>query len=311
MSHSTHHAEENHQPLIGPPDWAVIAALLALFAGAVIGSRAAHAASQPGDWASWLEGLLQNVAAGTLGALLAFIAIEGTRRGRERRTTAEAGRALRQQIAEDMAAHLSAFVQGQILARLRAGRTPEERQPILDEMMAGGLLHGVDLRGANLQRARLQEADLAGANLEEASLPAANLRRADLSGATLQQADLQGADLQDANLRGANLHRANLRGANLQGANLSEAQFVTDRQLSQALKLWRATLPDGTRYDGRFELVADIQEARGLGVDSYNPDLMARWYAYPSQPYDGRALARWMRGEDAGPDDEADEGTVS
>lgn len=317
MSDHSDHMERQRQPLVGPPDWAVIGALLALFAGAVIGSRAAHAAGQGVDWAAWLDGLLRSVAAGALGALLLFIALELTRRGRERRAAAEAERerrqdlrTLRQQISEDMAAYLSDFIQGQILSRLRAARTPEERQPILDEMMSGGLLRGVDLSEVNLQRARLAEADLHAADLSGASLPAANLHRANLSDANLQQADIQGADLLDANLQGANLHRANLRGANLQGANLEGAQFTTDRQLSQALKLWRATLPDGSRYDGRFDLAADGQEARGHGVDSYDPALMARWYAYPGGPYDARALARWMQGKEVGQDDEADEGMV-
>lgn len=296
--------------LIGPPDWAATGTLLAFFVGAVVGSLAAHAASRQGDWLVWLGGLLQSAAGGAFGALIVFIAIEAIRRRRER-DAAEVSecmrkddlQVLRQQIAEDITGQLWVFVQGQMISRLRAARTPEERQPILDEMMSSDLLCGAGLTGANLQRARLVEATLSNANLSGASLPASNLRRADLSGANLHRADFQGADLSEANLKGANLHRANLRGANLQGANLEGVGFVAAQQITQALKLWRATMPDGSRYDGRFHLEADIEDARGLGIDSHVPELMARWYAYPGSPYDGRALARWMKGEDVMPKD--------
>ena len=283
----------------GPPDWVGVGIALAVFIGAAVGLWIVRA-----DWTAWSAGLLQAAAAGAFGAFLVLAALGINRRraaDESARTRRDDLAALRRQMADDVTARLGDFIRGQVVARLRAAQTPEERQPILDEMMAADLLRGLDLTGGNLQRARLPEANLSAANLTEASLPAANLRRANLAGAVLHRADFQGADLSDADLQGANLHRANLRGANLQGANLAGAGFVTDRQLAQALKLWRATLPDGSRYDGRFNLEADIQDARGLGVNSYDPALLARWYAYPGQPYDGRALARWMRGDDTPP----------
>ena len=66
--------------------------------------------------------------------------------------------------------------------------------------------------------------------------------------------------------------------ADLSGINLFRAK-VTDEQLSQAKCLYRATMPDGGRYDGRLNLEGDIELARGEGIDSGDADAMAHWYA--------------------------------
>ena len=52
------------------------------------------------------------------------------------------------------------------------------------------ILHGSDLRSADLSGADLRSADLSGADLRYS-----NLRSADLSGADLRSADLSGADI--------------------------------------------------------------------------------------------------------------------
>ena len=149
------------------------------------------------------------------------------------------------------------------------------------------------LRGADLRKANLQEATLWEANLQEAYLAEANLQKANLWEANLQEANLIFANLQRAQLEYANLQAANLGSANLQGAsparvNLQEADLtnanlryapIFDDQLAKANRLKAATLPDGTRYDGRFNLAGDIENARADGVNTDDPAEMARWYA--------------------------------
>ena len=107
---------------------------------------------------------------------------------------------------------------------------------------------GMDLRGANLRRARwgtsylgyshLQCADLSGSvfglgkpggGFHFASLVFADLRGANLSGAKLQ------ADMTEAKLDGANLDGADFTGANLNGVDFSQA-----RHLDRAIGLDRA-----------------------------------------------------------------------
>ena len=69
---------------------------------------------------------------------------------------------------------------------------------------------------------------------------------------------------------------------NLKNANLTEADFsravVDDEQLAEAHSLYGATMPNGDRYDGRFHLKGDLNEAQQKGIDIDDPDLMKRWY---------------------------------
>lgn len=116
-------------------------------------------------------------------------------------------------------------------------------------------------------RGQLEDGTLAGTSLRFVHLEGADLYKADLRKADFGMADLQWADLSLANLRGARLTRANLyksdfsradlRGANLFRANLQEARNLTGEQLAQAYRLWDAVMPDGSRYDGRFNLLGD------------------------------------------------------
>lgn len=87
-----------------------------------------------------------------------------------------------------------------------------------------------------------------------------------LTNGSLKKADLSWANLQDAYLSrvkmsGANLHRANLKGAHLQKSDL-EGVTVTDFQLAEARFLSTAIMPDGSRYDGRFNLPGDLAWVR-------------------------------------------------
>jgi uncharacterized protein YjbI with pentapeptide repeats len=151
-------------------------------------------------------------------------------------------------------AHLyRANLQGANLYRADLQRADLQAADLQQANLRGAILQEADLRGAILQRADLQAADLQqanlqGANLIKAHLYRANLQGANLGGAILQEADLWGAILGGANLGGANLGGANLQEANLELANL-QAAAVTDEQLSAALSLQGATMPDGQKYE--------------------------------------------------------------
>lgn len=91
--------------------------------------------------------------------------------------------------------------------------------------LAGAQLQGANLRGTNLERAVLEGCGLENAVLVRADLERARLRGAHLAGADLQQANLERAHLSQAELQGAGLQSANLERADLQGANLSAADL--------------------------------------------------------------------------------------
>ena len=84
--------------------------------------------------------------------------------------------------------------------------------------LAEAHLHGLDLMGANLDKADLHRADLRGTNLSDASLVGAHLE-------------------------GATFFRAVLDRADLAGAHLGGAQFLTGDQL-RAAKNWQSAYRD-------------------------------------------------------------------
>jgi hypothetical protein len=163
------------------------------------------------------------------------------------------------------------------LDRLLLAKTPEERQPILEEMAARQFLKGIflpssDLECLDLSFADFSRADLSGATLSSANLVGANFTGTTLSYATLSYASLHGAILTGAHLRGVDLHGADLRqadlshtmmrGANLMNTSLNDAVLrdsqlhganfqnadLLNADLSGAI-LDRAIMPDGAQWD--------------------------------------------------------------
>jgi len=108
-------------------------------------------------------------------------------------------------------------------------------------------LHGLDLSGVILTKARLLEAHLEGAKLRKAHLEEANLRYVHLERAALSEAYVRGADLRDAHLEGSHLERADLRDTHLEKANVQSARLPEARlrraQLQEA-NLTRAHLEE-------------------------------------------------------------------
>jgi uncharacterized protein YjbI with pentapeptide repeats len=150
----------------------------------------------------------------------------------------------------------------------------------VEELRLQGWLTDGSLRGAGLCRVQLQgmdlsEADLRDVDFHQAGLEAANLNRAKLQGARFTRANLSGADFSQAGLTNAEFYKANLRGA----VNLSE------HQLRHVKRLWGAILPSGETYDGRYNLPADLAQARWAKVDVTDPRLMAEFYGVSLETY--------------------------
>lgn len=179
-----------------------------------------------------------------------------------------------------------------------------------DGTLSNANLSSANLAGADLFRANLIQSNLQEANLSQTNLTEARLSGADMLGATLYRANLFRADLSSANLFRAKLIESNLqevfffqvdlRGADLKGAVLKGARLssthldgasVTISQLIQAAMLSGTTMPDGSRYDGRFNLPGDVQFATFLDMelDINDPAAMAGFYEV--------SLSDYMRGQ--------------
>jgi uncharacterized protein YjbI with pentapeptide repeats len=117
--------------------------------------------------------------------------------------------------------------------------------------------------------------------------------RVNLRNANLAFVNLSSSILNLSDLRGANLYGAKLHGIVLFGANLHQARYLNDSQLSKCSVLTHTTMPDGSRYDGRFCLEGDLRLAR----DYYERELlsdrdMAAWHGVTLNVYEaGQAWA--------------------
>lgn len=157
------------------------------------------------------------------------------------------------------------------------------------------ILESAKLNSTNLRRTRFSSADLSKAsfvkcdfessvlamtNMSEAILINCNFRNVDFSGAILQMANLSAS-----NLVGSFLSETTLDGACLYGANLQDVKELTIEQLLRVDILWGAIMPDGSIYDGRYNLKGDIKKAIQKGVDIKNPKAMAEFYEIPLAKY--------------------------
>lgn len=148
--------------------------------------------------------------------------------------------------------------------------------------LAGAFLNNAGLVSVNLREANLSGAYLRGTHLNGADLTGANLADATLSEATMAESLMLSGDVTEAELRSTALDDPQLSatdlGEVLEGANLRGA-IVTDDQLATVRSLKGATMPDGSRYDGRFILAGDILVAQMQGIDPDDSEALARWYA--------------------------------
>lgn len=150
----------------------------------------------------------------------------------------------------------------------------------LAEMRVRGWLTDGGLCGTALCQAQMENADLMGADLRnvdfhQATLDGADLRKARLNGVKFARASLQGVNFDQADLTYADLYKANLRGA----LNLTEQQLAGARQLMGAI------MPDGSTYDGRFNLPGDLARARWAKLDPDDPQSMAELYGVSLEDY--------------------------
>ena len=174
----------------------------------------------------------------------------------------------------------------QLIRKLRSPNN-ESALEAVEELRACGQLANGALIYASLRHAHLQGANLRGANLRKVSLGRANLQNADLSHANLEGTKLQGANLFEADLIGANL-----KDADLPQANLNRSRNLVDGQLIQVRRLCGAIMPNGIRYDGRFNLIGDITFARMGGIKTGDDLSMAEFYGVSVDEY--RCGQRWL-----------------
>ena len=169
---------------------------------------------------------------------------------------------------------------------LAAARQLKEKGWMADGSLAGKNFYNASLSNALLADANCKQAVFANANLMKATLYNANFAEA-----VLIYADLRGASMNGVNLSKSRLHRAKLDGATLVRANFKDSD-ITDHTLRSAAELRYATLPDGTKYDGRFRLQSELEMYSSFYQDEDTPENWAEFYDISVEEYiEGQAWA--------------------
>jgi len=179
----------------------------------------------------------------------------------------------------DQVDKLMALKDTQLVRMLRKSDHEVVLRAVYELRRRGRLSDGL-LEWTYLKFVHLQSADLSSVNLCKA-----NLSMADLQGANLSHAKLEGTRLSKANLRGCELAMASLKDASLSGANLQGACNVTVDQLSKVSTMRGATMPDNSRYDGRFNLSGDLCTIHNWRIDSNDPEAAADFYGVSLDDY--------------------------
>ncbi len=150
--------------------------------------------------------------------------------------------------------------QARTIAALRELDT--NRKNILFQFLRDANLNNVILVGASLEKFHFERVNLKGINLHKTNLIKANFTKANLFCTNMSEADLEEANFNFSTLEFTNLNHADVRGSHwkgtiiknsyFDGANL-EGAFITNDQLASIALSEKTTLPDGSKYDGRFD----------------------------------------------------------
>lgn len=103
-----------------------------------------------------------------------------------------------------------------------------------------------------------------------------------LDGEKFSGTNFEGACFTNASMIGANLTGCILIKADLKNAKLSYADFTNASidilTLEQAHSLWKAKMPNGSYYDGRYNLIGDIEMAKKMGYDLSDMNQFKQFY---------------------------------
>ncbi len=254
--------------------------VLLILSGFALGTSAGSLATHQmldggGTFLAWLNSWLQNVSTEMFGGFVTFVLIEVLIVSRREREARE-----REAMRKEAERLRGIEEQKRTLIRQMGSTLNDRAVQAVEDLRAHGWIEDGSLRGAKLSRAHLARAPLQRADLEDAQLFGTELQ-----GASLYQASLVNARMAAADLRRAKLGRADLRGASMEGVNMAGASGVGHRQLRVALRLKGATMTDGARYDGRYNLLGDARHARKQGHDHESPMSMAEYYGVALEVY--------------------------
>jgi uncharacterized protein YjbI with pentapeptide repeats len=147
---------------------------------------------------------------------------------------------------------------------------------------------GAHLGGANFQGANLKKSDFSKCFLEEVNFNSATIWNASFTSANIRNGKFENASLWQSNLENSYLQNCSFRNADLKGVNFNKANKLTVEQFIDMNELRGAIMPDGSLYDGRYELKGDLIKAQERNIDIRDDARMAEFYGVSLETYKSR-----------------------
>jgi hypothetical protein len=161
------------------------------------------------------------------------------------------------------------------LSKANLAHVSLERAILKDASLSNTDLRNANLIDVNMQNGFLQEIDLENANLWKGNLSSSIFEKVNFRDATLWQTNFQGSFLNDCNFESADM-----RSVNLKDATINDIACF-----KQAARLCGATMPDGQRYNGSYNLNGDIEDAKKRDHDINDPDAMSLFFGVSLDEY--------------------------
>lgn len=164
------------------------------------------------------------------------------------------------------------------LTSLAVSKDAQVSKNAVQELLAGGNFQDGLLEGANLAEVDFHDIGLPNSRLASAYLVSANFSGSILFGSDLSWANCGDVDFSNSSLARCNLvqgffHRANFELADLVGAQVALAEFtetnlrgatISPAQLASLFSLWGSIMPNGSKYNGRFNLPGDAEYYKNI-----------------------------------------------
>jgi uncharacterized protein YjbI with pentapeptide repeats len=139
--------------------------------------------------------------------------------------------------------------------------------------------------GANFQRANLKKSDFSECFLEEVNFNSATIWNANFTSANIRNGKFENASLWQSNLENSYLQNCSFRNADLKSVNFNKVNKLTVEQFIDMNELRGAIMPDGSLYDGRYELKGDLIKAQERNIDIRDDARMAEFYGVSLETY--------------------------
>ncbi|MGD8455541.1 MAG: pentapeptide repeat-containing protein [Anaerolineales bacterium] len=147
-----------------------------------------------------------------------------------------------------------------------------EKPPYAVVNLFGANFSDADLSGIYLSNTNFRHVNFKNCKFTKAHMPYSRMVECDLTNAVFDNANTPGIDFSDSDLTNASFINTNMLCANLNRSKINVEHLRNVKSLAGTI------MPDGSLYDGSFNLQADIEEAKEHRYNPNDPISLQKFY---------------------------------